>query len=172
MASRVRYEERAGWTWWVHLAIWTCFIAAVFPIIELAKGNVGGGEGEMSVAVAVWLLFLGIGLPLIIYALMGQLRARVTDDGVEAAWGMLELVKKSIPFEEIRDVEAVTYSPMGEFGGWGIRMGGNKKRAWNIRGNRAVLLHRSDGTRFYLGSDTPERLVEWIRALGKGKVGA
>jgi hypothetical protein len=158
--------------WWVHLAIWGCFIAAVFPILELSRGNVGSGEGAMSVALAVWLLFLGIGVPLIIYALMGQLRARVTSEGVEVAWGLLEIVRKRIPFQDIDDVEAVTYSPLGEFGGWGIRMGGHKKKAWNIRGKRAVLFHLTDGTRFYLGSDHPERMVEWIRATGEGRSGA
>jgi hypothetical protein len=158
--------------WWVHLAIWTCGIAAVFPIVELARGNVGSGEGAMSVPMAVWLLFLGIGVPLIIYALMGQLRARVTSEGVEASWGLLEIVRKRIPFREIEDVEAVTYSPLGEFGGWGIRMGGHKKKAWNIRGKRAVVFHLRDGTRFYLGSDYPERMIQWIQSVGSGRMGA
>ncbi|MFC1660253.1 hypothetical protein ACFL3S_02145 [Gemmatimonadota bacterium] len=170
MKARIHYEERSGWTWWVHLAVWSCSIAAVFPIVELSRGNVGGGEGAMSVWYAAWLLLLGLGLPLTIYTLMGQLRARVNSEGVEVAWGLAELVRKRIPFEEVEEVEAVTYSPLGEFGGWGIRMGGHKKKAWNIRGNRAVLLHLTDGTRFYLGSDRPERMVEWIRSQGKGKI--
>jgi hypothetical protein len=86
-------------------------------------------------------------------------------------WGLAEVVRKKIPFQEIRELEAVTYSPLGEFGGWGIRVGANKKKAWNIRGNRAVLMHLTDGARFYLGSDRPERMVEWIRSVGKGKLG-
>ena len=122
----------------------------------------------MPVAEAVLLLLLGFGIPGSVYFFMGQLRSRVTSEGVEMCWGWAGLVKKKLPFSEILEVEAVTYSPMGEFGGWGIRAGGNRKKAWNIRGNRAVLMRLSDGTRFYLGSDRPERMVEWIRSAGKG----
>ncbi len=58
--------------------------------------------------------------------------------------------------------EAVTYSPLGDFGGWGIRMGGNKKKAWTVKGNRALVLELKDGTRFYLGSEKPERILSWV----------
>lgn len=162
MRTQINYEERSGWSWWVHLLIMTTFFAAVFPLIEMGKGNVGGGADSMPVWAAALCLLLGFGIPFFLYLLMGQLRTRVTTLGLDIRWGYSEIIKKRIPFEEIQEAEAVTYSPMGEFGGWGIRVGRNKKRAWNIRGNRAVLLHLRDGTRFYLGSDRPERILQWI----------
>lgn len=167
MKTRTIYEERSGWPWWVHPLIWLTFLAALFPLLELAKGNVGSGEGAMPVGVAALCLFFGFGLPLLFYFLMGQLRTRVTSEGIDIRWGFAEVIKKSIPFGKIEGVEAVTYSPIREFGGWGIRMGGNKKKAWTVRGNRAVLLLLSDGTRFYLGSDKPERILQWLTSAMK-----
>jgi len=167
MDTRVLYEERTGWAWWVHPLIWLTFLAAVFPLIEMAKGNVGGGEGAMPLWVFVLCLSLGFGLPLAIYSLMGQLRTRVRPDGLDLRWGFMEIIRKKIPIEEIEAVEAVTYSPLGEFGGWGIRVGGMKKQAWTVRGNRAVLLRLKGGTRFYLGSDRPERILQWVSSAIK-----
>jgi hypothetical protein len=143
------------------------FLAAVFPLMELAKGNVGGGEGAMSVWEAGLLLFIGLGLPTAIYSFMGQLRTRVTEEGLDIRWGFSEIIRKKIPFGEIEGAEAVTYSPLGDFGGWGIRMGGNKKLAWTVGGNRALLLRLKDRTRFYLGSDKPERILQWVTSAKK-----
>ncbi len=61
MGTRIVYQERTGWSWWVHPLIMLTFLAAVFPLIELAKGNVGGGEGAMSVWEAGLLLAIGHG---------------------------------------------------------------------------------------------------------------
>jgi len=164
MKTEVLYCEKAGWAWWVHPLIWLTFLAAVFPLIELFNGNGWGGGSNMPLWLAVLLLVLGFGLPLSIYALMGQLRTEVTTEGVEIRWGFLDIIKKKILFVEIQSSEAVTYSPLMEFGGWGIRMGGKKKRAWTVRGNRALLLRLKDGTRFYLGSDNPERILQWVNS--------
>jgi len=121
----------------------------------------------MPVWVVVLCLFLGFGLPSLFYLLMGQLRTRVTPEGIAIRWGFAEVIKKWVPFEKVEGAEAVRYSPIGEFGGWGIRIGRNKKKAWTVRGNRAVLLRLSDGTRFYLGSDRPERILQWVTSAMK-----
>lgn len=162
MKARVLYEERTGWAWWVHVLVSLTLLAVVVPVTETLRGNVGGGEGAMPVWVAALCLCLGLGLPLAIYSLMGQLRTRVLRNGLDLRWGFMEVIKKQIPFEEIEAAEAVTYSPLGDFGGWGIRVGGMKKKAWTVRGNRALLLRLKDGTRFYLGSDKPERILQWV----------
>jgi hypothetical protein len=167
MKPGVLYEERSGWSWWVHPLILLTLVAAVIPILEFSRGNIGDGAGAMPVWAAVLSFSVGIGIPIGVYSLMGQLKTRVTPEGIDMRWGFLDVIKKQILFEEIERAEAVTYSPIGEFGGWGIRVGRNKKKAWNIRGNRALLLHLKDGTRFYLGSEKPEPMVQWIQSAAK-----
>lgn len=167
MGPHVQYQERTGWSLWVHCAVGLTFIAAAIPIFEFLRGNVGDGQGQMSVGIAVLLFVIGLGLPGSIYAFMGELRTRVTEEGLELSWGYLGVIKKTIPFSDVESAEAVTYSPLGEFGGWGIRFGGNKKTAWTVKGNRALVLERKDGTRFYLGSERPERILPWVTSAMK-----
>jgi len=163
MQSRVEYEERSGWSWWVHLMLLGVLVAVVWPVADAAGG--GGGEGGASAtgSAAVLRLLLGLGIPLLFYTFVGQLRTRVRPEGVELSWGLAGVIRKTIPFEEIQAVEAVTYSPLKEFGGWGLRFGGRGKQAWTTRGNRAAVLTLANGTRFYLGSDRPERVIQWIQ---------
>jgi hypothetical protein len=70
---------------------------------------------------------------------------------------------KHIPFRNIVRLEAVTYHPIREYGGWGIRIGSNGW-AYNISGNRGVRLHYADGGEFLIGSQRPEELAQAIQA--------
>lgn len=171
MKPRILYEEKSGWPLWMHPLVGLTFLAAVFPLVEIFRGRVGGTTGEMPIWMAALLLALGFGLPSSLYALMGQLKTRVLPWGVEVRWGFLDVIRKTIPFDEVDGVESVSYSPLGEFGGWGIRQGLGNRRAWTIRGNRAVLFHLKDGTRFYLGSDTPDRVLQWVTPVMKRSEG-
>lgn len=162
MKTEVLYEERSGWAWWVHLLFGLTLLAAIIPGLEFLKGNVGNGPEQMPFPVLVLCLALGTGIPGAIYALMGQLRIRVDAEGITLAWGYLEVIKKRIPFKSVESAEAVSYSPLREFGGWGIRFGANGNKAWTVRGRRALLLALKDGTRFYIGSDRPERILQWV----------
>lgn len=168
MRLRIHCEERTGWAWWVHFLIIGLFIG--IPVFVLLPEALKDGAGEMSALTASALLLLFLMLPFLLYAFLGQLRVRVTDRGVEAAWGLSEVFRRQFPFEEIVDAKAVTYSPLREFGGWGIRIGFGK-RAWTTRGNRALVLHLTDDTRFYLSSEKPERLLISIQSAGSGKMG-
>ena len=167
MESRVLYEETTGWAGWVHPLILLTVLAAVFPLAELATGKVWGEEGAMPVWAAILCLAIGFGLPISLYSFMGRLISRVRPDGLDIRWGYLEVIKKRIPFTEVESACSATYCPMLDFGGWGIRVGTNKKRAWTVRGNRALLLHLKDGTQFYLGSDKPERILQWVNSAMK-----
>lgn len=169
MRPRIHYEERTSWAGWVHLLIIGLFLG--IPVFVLLPEALGEGTGEMPAIPASALFLLLLVFPALLYAFLGQLRVRVTDRGVEAAWGLSEVLRKQFPYEEIVDAEAVTYSPLREFGGWGIRIGLGKKRAWTTRGNRALVLHLTDDTRFYLGSEKPERLLIRIQSAGSGKMG-
>ena len=50
-----------------------------------------------------------------------------------------------------------TYSPITEYGGWGIKWGSGGK-AYNVSGNRGVQQEFTDGKRLLIGSQKPEQL--------------
>jgi hypothetical protein len=79
---------------------------------------------------------------------------------------------KKMPFIQIKKYEARTYSPLGEYGGWGIRYGFEGK-AYNVSGNRGVQLELVNGKRLLIGSQSPEELVKAIDlgCGGEGGVG-
>ena len=72
-------------------------------------------------------------------------------------------VPKRIPFRDIKTAQAVTYRPILEYGGWGIRRGTNGW-AYNISGNRGVRLQYQNGKTFLIGSRRAEELALAIQA--------
>jgi hypothetical protein len=75
------------------------------------------------------------------------------------------LYRTSIPIADVRRAEAVEYRPISEYGGWGIR-GFGKKRALNTRGNRGVLLTKTDGSTLLIGSQKPRELLDALAKAG------
>ena len=164
MQPRVLHKERSSWSWWVHLLVWGGVAIAAGAGFANAE-NVTDPDFLPTIGIPVAIAGL---IPLFFYGLFGYLSAQVTEAGISLRWGPVGWIRKFIPFETITKAEAVTYSPLMEFGGWGIRMRG-KKRAWTVRGNRAVRMELTDGKVFYLGSDRPERFAEWIRSAERMK---
>lgn len=135
-------------------------------IKQLILGQPWGDRPLPDIALAIigplWILF-GIGLVLFFYS--AKLITKVREDGVYVRF--FPLTHRRIPFEDIRNCEARTYSPIKEFGGWGIRYG-RRGKAYNVSGNRGVQLELSDGKRFLIGSGRPEELAQAIESQIKG----
>jgi len=87
----------------------------------------------------------------------------VAEDGVTVRFGFL--YKTRVPFTEIARAEAVTYRPVHDYGGWGIR-GMGRRRALNMRGNEGVLLTRVDGSTLLIGSQKPRELLAALARSG------
>lgn len=168
MAERVPMNQRGCFyevqrfrnTWVLALVLpISLFLVILFGygmIKQLILGQPWGNRPLPDIALAIigplGILF-GIGLALLFYS--AKLITEAREDGVYVRF--FPLTYQRIPFEDIRNCEARTYSPIKEFGGWGIRYG-RRGKAYNVSGNRGVQLELSDGKRFLIGSGRAEEL--------------
>ena len=109
-----------------------------------------------------------VAVMLAVIALLGALltlrqTTTVTKDSVSIRYGFL--YETRVPLTEIALAEAVEYSPVREYGGWGIR-GSRRRRALNARGNQGVLLTRTDGTTLLVGSQRSRELLDALARAG------
>lgn len=74
--------------------------------------------------------------------------------------------KRTIPLDGVRTVKIVTYDPVKDFGGYGIRKT-KSGEAMVARGNRGVRLEMKDGTMVVIGSLRAEALAAAIAAARK-----
>ncbi|HSG48041.1 MAG TPA: hypothetical protein VLA43_09535 [Longimicrobiales bacterium] len=163
---RELYRERTGWAPWVHLLLWGAVGGSAAAIL---LGTTDAADQTAPGRFLAALALLGAGV--LIQLLFGGLTVVVEPDAVRAGLGNGWIFRTRIPLDDVSSMEAVTYSPLKEFGGWGLR-GGSRKRAWTARGDRALVLTLQDGRKVYLGSDDPAKLESRIRmAMASGRAG-
>ena len=110
-----------------------------------------------------WLWLLAAFGMALVFNLLCQ-KTVVTERELTVTFGaFLTLYRKRLSLREITTAEAATYSPIAEYGGWGIR-GWGRNIALNARGNRGVRLTLRDGRRVLVGSQQPEELAEALAA--------
>ena len=104
----------------------------------------------------IWLLWLLIGLGLPGVWLITKLVVEVKNDHILIRY--FPFVTRRIPFTDIRHFQARTYSPLKEYGGWGIRGWGNKI-AYNVSGNQGVELTLNNEQKIMIGSQRASELA-------------
>ena len=106
---------------------------------------------------ATWIIWvvIGIGVPLLLY--YTKLIIEVKSDKIIIKF--VPFTSKTIPYSKIKKTQALTYKPIQEFGGWGIRWGSGNRRAYNVSGNQGVEIELRDGKRILLGSQNADELA-------------
>jgi hypothetical protein len=155
------YREWSPWAGWITIVFWGTMILAL-----VALATSGDEPHNERVLGAIILAVVGV----VIHWMLAGLTVRLYRDDMEMSLGRVPLIRKRVRYEDILDLQSVTYRPLMEFGGWGVRFRGQKK-AWTARGNHAVVLHLSDGTQLYVGSDHAHRLEERIRTVAGTRIG-
>ena len=155
--EQTRYREWSPWPTFTTVILWIVVPIAVYAILTDAT--------EIPSEVLRWVVALSvIGLTWAIWAFLGGLTVLVQESRIVLHLGRTPLVRKVVPFGDIASMQTITYRPLIEFGGWGVR-GLGDRRAWTARGNKAVELTLTDGNELLIGSDHPQRLQERIRTL-------
>lgn len=92
-----------------------------------------------------------------------RLTTAVTPRELIVRYGFLYSTR--VPLSDIARAEAITYRPLRDYGGWGIR-GSRRRRALNARGDRGVLITRFDGSTLLVGSQRPRELLDALFRAG------
>ena len=150
-----REEQKMATVWWLTLIIaaitglmWYGFIQQI--ILGRPFGTNPGPDWSMWL---LWVVF-GIGFP-IVWAMI-RLIVEVRDDYLLIRY--YPFTTRKVSFVDIKRAEARTYSPLREYGGWGVR-GWGKKMAYNVSGNKGVEVELQDGQTIMIGSQRSEELA-------------
>lgn len=162
MSATPVYRESSPWPGWISIIFWGTIVLSLISVLFVD----GEPERERLLGAAA----VG-GVGLLVQWLVAGLTVRLHGDSMTVGIGSSGLISRQIAYADIARLESVRYSPLREFGGWGIRRGRGGKSAWTARGDRAVVLHLRDGSQLYVGSDHPHRLEERIRAVAGSRLG-
>lgn len=165
----VRPGERVVWLQGVSLAragvvvlsvVTVIGVAAAVPVVLLAD------------PAASW-ISLGVVIVLaVLFAVTLRYHVRVDPEGLTAV-SAAGWPRVHVPIDDVMSAEVVQVSPMGEFGGWGIRRSA-QGRGVVLRSGEGVRVHRRDGQTLTVTVDdaaTAAGLLNAYAALTAGRRG-
>ena len=136
---------------------------------QVVFGKPFGNNPAPDIVLVIITIIFGLGFPALFY--MVNLTTEVHNDGLYFRFYPFHLSFQKIEPDDIKIFEVRTYSPIREYGGWGIRYG-RKGKAYNVSGNRGLQLEFSDGKQLLIGSQRPEDLAEALNsAIGRKQGG-
>jgi len=98
----------------------------------------------------------------LLFTIVGGLQTFVTADAVKIRFGLFRLRILNIKTVDITTIAIRKFSPLKDFGGYGMRYGKGMK-AYFLGGNRGVKLTLANGKKYLIGSYQPEKLAAAIQ---------
>lgn len=146
------------WLWVVVLGVAGIFWAGFVSQVLLDGGF--GNNPISDVQVMVLFVLMGIGFPIFFYSM--RLTTLVQPGELQVRFWPFQLRPKRIPLHSLRNYERITYNPIGDYGGWGIRWS-LRGKAYNMSGNEGVQLHFYNQKPLLIGSQKAAELFDAIR---------
>ncbi|HZL08868.1 MAG TPA: DUF6141 family protein [Prolixibacteraceae bacterium] len=157
--------------WWFIVAILIAIIPSmIFSIYALFQQTVRGiqvGDNPAPNAVLI-VLFFAMGMMLWLFFSM-KLEVSVDKDGIHYRFSPLISKTKLILKEEIHRFEIRKYSPILDYGGWGIKKRFKWGRAYNVSGNIGLQLYLKNGRKVLFGTQRSQALMYAMEKMMKSK---
>jgi len=150
------------WLWLILCAISGVYIWGFVQQVLFRRPWGDNPTSDLSLMVLV--IVMSCGLPLLMYSC--RLVTEVCADALYVRFYPFHLRRVRIDYTTITQCLAVKYSPLRDYGGWGVRDSRNGK-AYNVSGNLGVRLEFTSGVPLLIGSLHPIELAAAIKqAMG------
>lgn len=167
---REQQSFRQPWLWIVFACVSIPVVAflgyGIYQQLVLGQpfGNRPVGDTSLIAIFGGILLLHTLVIALFWYS---RLDVEVTREHVGIRFRPFHLRPRRIALKDITDARARQYSALGEYGGWGIRIG-IRGWAYNVSGDHGVQLTLASGKRILIGSQKSEELEAAILAARAG----
>lgn len=151
-------QFRQGWIWFVLVcSSLAALSAAMMPFFLEDSWE---ENTILNIILIGFGIVFGVFFPILFYS--AKLVTEVRTDGLYISFYPLLFKRLQIPFDSLVKSEVITYHPLRDYGGWGIRYGPEGK-AFNVSGDRGVLLELKNGEKILIGSHQPEQLASLLK---------
>ena len=119
----------------------------------------------LTAAAPLWTFAACLVILTMTMALLGsiKLHTRIDQEGIHFRMKPFHFREQTIPWEEIDQIHVRKYSPIMEYGGWGIRVSlGKKGTAYNIKGNYGIQIMKKNGKKLLLGTQRPDEAARHL----------
>ena len=161
--ERQRFKQ--WWLWLILLGTNGLFLFGVF------KQVIGGQQfGDKPMSNVGLLIATGLTILLTLLFVNFRLDTTIKKDGIYVRFFPFHLQFKYYPWDKLTKSFVRQYSPIADFGGWGLRLGlFGKGTAYNVSGDKGLQLEFTDNKKLLIGTNKPDELTEILKKIGQLK---
>lgn len=165
MKTTIRFTETQRFKqWWLWLLLIGLSAGTIFSLIYQIMYKQPIGNNPMSDTGLVITSALIILLNALFFAF--KLETRMDEDGIHVRFFPFHIKYRTYRWSDVAECKTRQYSPIGEYGGWGLR-GWGDNRALNVSGNQGIQITFKNGNKLLIGTQAPDLADEAIAELFK-----
>lgn len=148
------FKETQRFTqWWLWLVLLGSWGSMIYSFWVTAKFE--------SISILSFSVF-ALGLPILFWQM--RLVTRITNEGVYVRFVPFYFKEQFYPWESIESAQVRTYSPLMEYGGWGIKYGFNGQgKVFNVAGDQGLQLVFKSGEKLLIGTQKPTEIQAAVK---------
>jgi hypothetical protein len=155
--ERQRFKQ--WWIWLILVGIDAVFLLGIFQ--QIIRGRPFGDNPMSNLGLIISTLLI---LLFNLLVLNIRLETLIKRDGIYVRFFPIQLRFKFFSWAALEKCYVRTYSALSEFGGWGLRFG-----AYNVSGEKGLQLEFTNKSKFLIGTNKPEQIIEALKILGQLK---
>lgn len=159
MENKLEFTEKQRFTqWWLWLLLSAVMIYTIYNLIE-DRQYFSTLELTLSIALPILIIILFLSL---------RLETKIDEHGISVRFFPFQITFRYYPWKNIKKAYVRKYSPLGEYGGWGIRLGlfGTGK-AYNVKGNKGLQIILNNEKKVLIGTQKQNELKSYLENLKK-----
>lgn len=157
MENKFEFTERQRFTqWWLWLLLSALMIYTIYNFIEerLYFSNL-----ELALSFVIPTL-------VIILFLVIRLETKIDAQGISVRFFPFQITFRYYPWRKIKKAYVRKYSPLTEYGGWGMRQGlFGKGKAYNVKGNQGLQIILNDEKKILIGTQKFEEMGKFLMQI-------
>lgn len=151
------------WLWVVLIGFCAFFLLGTYK--QLFLGITFGDNPMSNNGLVITNVFFAV---FVLIFLMLKLETQIQANGIYVRFFPFHFTFKFYAFDVLEKVYVRKYSPLWEYGGWGLRYGMfGKGKAFNVSGDQGLQLEFKDGSRLLIGTQKPTEIADVLSLLGK-----
>ena len=148
------FKETQRFTqWWLWLVLVGSWVVLMYSL----------ATEPLQTTIAYFISF-GVGMLLPILFWQMRLITRITEEGIYVRFIPFHFKEQFYPWESIESAQVRTYSPLMEYGGWGIKYGFNGQgKVFNVAGDQGLQLVFKSGEKLLIGTQKPTEIQAAVK---------
>ncbi|MCD0457434.1 hypothetical protein LPB85_18505 [Chryseobacterium sp. LC2016-27] len=154
MENKLEFTEKQRFTqWWLWLLLSAVMVYTIYNFVEDRQYF---STPELTISFLIPIL-------VIILFLVIRLETKIDEQGISVRFFPFQITFRYYPWRNIKKAYVRKYSPLGEYGGWGIRQGlFGKGKAYNIKGDQGLQIILNDEKKILIGTQKQNELKLYL----------